>query len=591
MISFLKRAMWRPMSASATPERGRPNPGRHPGVLIPLFFSLFLPVIPIAAQAPSSAEDILAFRFTMAGGAIAGPTAVAGRVWVISENKTLYILNDTGKAVGKRPWKEGAPSWMAPDAFGRVLLPAQDGSLLLVNRAGVEVYRVRPGASVTEPAVFGADGRFFVAAGARLMAYSAAGRRLWSVDLGAPAARGPSVRYAPSDGARIAVALRDGSVREYDEYGSLKAKVEAGNPVAILSPLGDDLLVIRSGGFASIRDGEGHELAKTRLSSTPLAASGDENAAWMLFPQGLLVRMEADGKLGSTINTGVPDARAVEVFRERVLVLGNRGVASVSKTGEVFRDLALRNAPRLPAATASGLVVSAGEDWILYAYHFERNLGDPPLPPLGAVDFAAARARADEEAFWNPDFASDDGIMGELGRIEKSAESDSIGAGEADALGFCSAIAMGYGVREASPYGGAAPAGPRPSSALPRATACDILGTLGSPRAVSALTEVYLHDPDPVVRASAAQAIGAIGLDPSGEALRAFQWAADREFFLDDRGAMATLDAVAGIYRALGELSDTAGIHAAMKLAGKPYSSAVRNRALAVLRRLSEPAR
>ena len=48
---------------------------------------------------------------------------------------------------------------------------------------------------------------------------------------------------------------------------------------------------------------------------------------------------------------------------------------------------------------------------------------------------------------------------------------------------------------------------------------------------------------------------------------------------------------VEGIYRALGELSDPGGVRAVLRLADKPYGSAVRSRALAALRRLSEPAR
>lgn len=577
------------MSASVPPDPALRDSRRIARVLVCLFLVVLSPSL--RSQTPVPEPDILAFRFTMAGGAVAGPEAVAGRVWVISEDRTLYILDDSGKAVGRRPWKEDVPAWLVPDAFGRVLLPTQDGSLLLVNRAGMEVYRVRPGGRTELPAAFGADGRFFVAADARLLAYSAGGRRLWSVDLPSRAALGPRVRFLSGGGTRVAVALPDGSVREYDEYGLACVETESGQGVAVLSHLGDDLLILGRDGSASIRDGEGVERSRVRMGSAALAAQGDGDRAWILFPRGLVARLSADGKLGPTIDAGVPDARDLKVFPSRVLVLGPRGVASLSKEGQVFRDLALRNAPRLPAATASGLVVSAGEDWILYAYRFERNLGDPPRPLLGAPDFQAIRARADEEAFWNPDFRGDDGILKELRRIEKSSESASIGTDEADALGFCCAVALGYGVREPSVYGGAAPPGPRPSSALPRATACDILGALGSPRAVPALTEVYLRDPDPFVRASAAWALGAIGLDPTGQALRAFQGAADREFFLDERGALATLDAVEGIYRGMGELSDASGVRAVLRLAAKPYGGAVRRRALAVLRSLSEPAR
>jgi len=407
--------------------------------------------------------------------------AAFNRIWIVSEDKTLYILDDSGRAVGRRAWKDGIPAWIAPDSFGRALLPATDGSLILVNRAGLEVFRVRPGSSIPRPPVFGADGRFFVAAGSRLVTYSAGGRVLWTEELASESVLGPYARFPSSGGIRIAIALKDGSVREYDEYGSLLTIVEGTDPPAVWTGAGDDLLLLYRDGTASFRGEQGQELRRARLGAAPLAAAGDGDGAWVLFPVGRAAFLKADGTLGSAIDTGVSDARAIQVFPERVLVLGPRGAASLAKDGQVYRDLALRNAPRLPVVTTSGIVLSAGEDWILYAYRFERELGAFPAPPVGFLDFQAARDRADQEALWNPDFKYDDGILRELRRIENSVGSASIGAGEPDALLFCSAIALGYGVREASVYGGAASSGPRPSSALPRASACDILGTLGSP--------------------------------------------------------------------------------------------------------------
>ncbi len=578
----------RPRASRLPAFRAPAPPGTARRGLAALLALAALAAVPLAGQSPT--PDILAYRFTLAGAAVAGPVAGAGRVWIVSEDRTLYILDDSGRAVGRRAWKDGNPGWIAPDAFGRALLPAADGSLVLVNRAGLEVWRVRPAGPVARPPAFGADGRFFAAAGSRLEARSASGRLLWSADPGAGISAGPFARFTSSGETRVALALADGTVREYAEDGTLLSSVPGSEPPTAWCGIGEDLLLAYRDGSVSVRGGQGQELFRLRLASGILAAAGDRAEAWLLLSGGNVVRLMVDGRTGGTTITGLADAREIRVFPERVLVLGPRGVASLGRDGQVYRDLALRHAPRMPAVTASGILLSAGEDWILYAYRFEGPLGVPAAPALGYVDFAAARARADEEALWNPGFG-DDAALRELRRIEKSLESASIGAEEADALLLCSAIALGLGAREASVYGGAAPSGPRPSGALPRARACDILGMLGSPRAMPVLTEVYLRDPDPAVRAQAAQAVGAIGLDPTGEALRAFQGAADREFFLDERSALATIDAVEGIYRALGELSDPGGIRAVLRLAGKPYGSAVRSRALAALRRLSEPVR
>ena len=555
----------------------------RPPLRVALFALAAAIAVPCHAQSP--APDILAFRFTLAGAAVAGPEAAAGRVWIVSGDRTLYILDDSGRAVGRRPWRDGNPAWIAPDRFGRALLPAADGALVMVNRAGLEVYRVRPGGRVARAPVFGSDGRFFAAAGSRLLAYSAGGRLLWSADAGDEIVLGPLARFNSSGETRIAAALANGRVLEYGESGSLLSELRMPEPPSAWAALGDGLLLIGPDGYASARGGGGEELFRLGLGASALAAAGDGPDAWILQADGRVLRVRADGSADATVSSGIQDARDIRVFPERILVLGPRGAASLGKDGQVYRDLALRHAPRMPAVTPSGLVLSAGEDWILYAYRFESPLGDPAVPEVGYVDFQAARRRAEEESFWNPGFV-DDGALRELRRIENSLRSATIGAGEPDALVFCSALALGYGSRESNPRGAAVSPG-----VLPRSLACDILGTLGSPRAVPVLVEAFLRDQDPAVRASAARALGAIGLDPAGEALRAFQWAAEREFFLDENGALAAIDAVEGIYRALGELSDPGGIRAIMRLAGKPYGSVVRTRAQAALRRLSEPAR
>ncbi|HSV56711.1 MAG TPA: HEAT repeat domain-containing protein, partial [Magnetospirillaceae bacterium] len=260
---------------------------------------------------------------------------------------------------------------------------------------------------------------------------------------------------------------------------------------------------------------------------------------------------------------------------------------SLARDGQVYRNLYLSHAPRMPAASVSGLVFSAGEDWILYAYRFETNLGEPPAPAIGFMDLESAGRRADEEALWNPDFRSEEGVLRELRRIEKSILSYSIGTDEPDVLALCSAIVLGWGAHAPGPL----PSGPRPPGVRPRALACDILGLLGSPRAVPILIEAYLRDPYPFVRAAAARALGAIGLDVAGEAMRAFRAAAELEYFLDERGAFATIEGVEGIYRAMGNLSDPDGVRAVMRIAGRPFGSAVRSSAQAALRRLFEPAR
>jgi outer membrane protein assembly factor BamB len=70
--------------------------------------------------------------------------------------------------------------------------------------------------------------------------------------------------------------------------------------------------------------------------------------------------------------------------------------------------------------------------------------------------------------------------------------------------------------------------GPQASNTHPlvhvrqRVEALRLLGYIGSRESISFLTNVFIKDPDSSVKAAAAEAIGRIGVDPDGIAMRAF---------------------------------------------------------------------
>ncbi|HAE20961.1 MAG TPA: hypothetical protein DCG47_01375, partial [Spirochaetaceae bacterium] len=108
--------------------------------------SLLAIALPAAADEP----EIL-FRFPAGGVVNSGPELEGGRVWFISDSKTLYIMTEGGRAIGKRDINVRRVPFIACDPYGRAVIPDGASAILMVNKAGQEVWRTELGASPAGP--------------------------------------------------------------------------------------------------------------------------------------------------------------------------------------------------------------------------------------------------------------------------------------------------------------------------------------------------------------------------------------------------------------------------------------------------------
>lgn len=572
----------------------RVSPCAEPRVPRAAPLPLFLLSAALACAQPSGGptEAQTLFRFAAGGVVTTGPVVSGGRLWFITDNRVLYILTADGKAIGKRELAVRAAQFIACDPFGRAAVPDGPKGIILVNRAGQTVWSYPLEADVLGPPAFGGDGRLFLAlngqTGGRVVALSPNGRKLWTreeaLPLAAPVTAGP--------GGGPLYALRDGTAVLLSQDGTLLWSERFPAPAAAMATMGGLVLVagpdgscwLRSPLADSRREATAGQPASLRLGAKPLALAAGPDGFYLLGADGSLSAVGTDGLLAWRV--ALPPGgqySALAAFGDRVAALGRAGVMTWDSGGAFFRKLDLANAAAIPAISPSGTVFSGGADWIVYAYRFERELEalkPVPMPPLGRAELEAA---AGEYSFWVPGASGEDSILAELDDIEKSLESGSIGGGARRAASYAAAVALGL---MDAPFGaGARKPGPRPGGALPRVRACGLLGTWGSPAAVPALSEVFATDPDPAVRAAAAEAIARIGLDPDGEASRRFALAASAD--MDERTAMAVVLAIEELYRSNGALDEPDGARALVRLMGASYSRAVRARAEAALRRIS----
>jgi outer membrane protein assembly factor BamB len=525
-------------------------------------------------------------------------------VWFISDSRTLYVLDSAGKAIGRRAISYRRAAFIACDPFGRAVIPEEPSLLTMINRAGQTVWTLDLGAPASGPSAFGPpafgpDGRLYVVAGRFLSAYAPNGRSLWRTELPFEAiVTGHTSPVHVGPGGGPVLLLADGSLRLWSQDGEalwsyapgfelllapsavFQGRLVAADEQAVAFALPD--------GRIFRLDARGQLLWSFRTASAPaVLALGPEDSCLVAGRDGSLSKLGSTGLVWQTPPKPgfvVPGA-ALGVYESRYILSWKGGAVSFGTDGGLFRELSIRNPATAPALAPGGTVFSGGVDWILYAYHFERGLPGQGASLVPVLDRQAVRQAAREEALWTPGGMNDDILLTGLADIDKSLKSGTIGGGAENAILYAAAVALGD---FEAPFGsGAVSPGPVPRGPLPRAMACQTLGGFGSPRALPVLVEVFQRDPEPVVRAAAASAVAAIGLDPGGLAQEAFARAALEG--LDLRTAGAVIDAIEGLYRSNGALDNLAGALALARLSAGNYPRDLRARAETALRRVSAP--
>ncbi|TFG83616.1 MAG: hypothetical protein E4H20_05050, partial [Spirochaetales bacterium] len=132
--------------------------GREPARSV-LLVALILVAFSLSASAD---EAEVLFRFPAGGIVTTGPVIADGRLWFISDSKTLYVVTVDGEAVGKRTISSKRVPYIACDPFGRAAIPEGASSIVLVNKAGQAVWTVDPGSTAIGAPVFSPDGRMYV---------------------------------------------------------------------------------------------------------------------------------------------------------------------------------------------------------------------------------------------------------------------------------------------------------------------------------------------------------------------------------------------------------------------------------------------
>jgi outer membrane protein assembly factor BamB len=415
------------------------------------------------------------------------------------------------------------------------------------------LWRLKPGV-LSAPILSGWDGRLFVTVEQKLHCYTASGFLLWSRELEHKAALEPRMNRRGG----MIMALENGDLLEIDPFGALTKKALGEVPSAIVPADGGTLVFFKNGGMRFIQS-NGVENRLPNLKEGAVGGISRGNRAALVLSNGTVVQISLpDGKVLWTGDSQLRSASA----KETALVYDERGIYLLSPSGAVgFTDegkrlwlLMISGSEGIPVLSDEGMLFSGGSDWILYAYKLENRLhtqgqslygpapegsyglGNPPPSPWADYVYRF------EESELNTRLAD----IAELIRTGKVGENE--GAYMAYLMETAS-TSLNPQVSDTHP----------PVQVKQRAEALRLLGFIGSRETIPFLSNVYVGDPDPTVKAAAAEAIGRIGVDPEGIALKAFAQSA-MAAARDEQVLIAAASAIGSLCRFSGPPLSESGV-------------------------------
>jgi hypothetical protein len=568
------------------------------------------PVLLLLGFAIGATELPPLFRLPTGGLPMTSPVLDASltpaAIWFLSDDRSLYLLSEKAALLLKFPLEQPR-KFLAVDTSGRaiVLVDVLPGGqtrgkppyLMAITRGGIIAWAQGlgdfvPSGETVEGAAFGFDGRMLLLSGAKLRCVSAAGKSLWDVALPGAAACKPCTdgagNFLVASGKESGEGGAEPILTLYSPYGVVLARYGSEKTGAVQATALSAFALAGPSGAAGLADGRVLLLATETGSVRSLEAVGATKPIVDLeFDGKLLVALDAGGTLGVwdaggqllwRAETGASEGR-LTLLSQRVIVTGRGTALTFTRAGDLLRQATITNAASAALVSPSGLIFSAGVDWVLAAYEFEPAPGPYTLPRH--VPYPKDRSVVAQLLNRDGAINLEERQVALVTDIEKRFDSGRIGASEATDRAVLEAIING----DFATSGGQAD--PRYRMFIqPRSDACRVLGKMGSPQAVRALLAMVETEPDPAMRAAALNAIGDIGLDPEGVCGYPFARMALLER-LDDEVAWALIGAIEAISLASGKPPSALMTRALVGLSGPPYGLMVRERAKASIAKVA----
>ena len=559
-------------------------------------------------EPPVSADPI--WEQDLRGTVIGLPTLQAESAVVVLEEGDVKSFSRFGNWL----WTYNAGGRLTPHASrsreGTTYVCTTGGTVIAINRVGRELWKLNLGTPITSPIVVGWDGRLFIPSGSMLYCRTASGYSLWSLDLGSPIFVKPVLDLRGG----LAMVL-DNNQFTLVSHLSLKEQFQLSSKPLHIVPLqattGRDsfFLFYANNTVERIYRGDDKKLARETLpslSQTPAAAAGWKDNVAVALRNGTAQLLSAYS--GEVLWTGDSHETAAErgtgnvepywaaiQFDERgVYVLSAKGVTGFRESdGRRLWLLRITGAAAIPSFSDEGYLYSGGTDRFLHAYRIEERKRNIPRSVYGPAPEGSYGLGNPPPSSWSKvsDGRFDPTIIRLMhGEIDNAIKSGQIGENEPDYVGYLMEVA---GISFSPSY---SPVRPQ-VQILDRAECIRQLGYLGSRETIPFLAKLFSHKftsgaaagtyEDPEILKACSEAIGRIGVDPSGDAVRAFTYLLAPDNATMDPGALiAAATATRDLARFSGPPLADAGIRLLRAFTATDFPPIVKRHATTLLENL-----
>jgi len=465
------------------------------------------------------------WRQALGGAVLSLPSVQAQSAVVALDGGNIRAYSTAGKPLWDYSAKGKLSPYVSRAREGTSYFSRTNGILIAVNRSGRELWQRTPGGSLCGKVISGWDGRIFVPTEKKISCYTASGTLLWSHTFES------NIKIAPQLDQQGGIILsldnndvwRIGPFGDYQKWTLPKKPVillSAGqkNTMQIISFFSDGTIYIFGAEDAAntLTSANGSEKSSLpKLPSSPLAAVNREDNIAVVLNDGKMYYISLDeGNILWSGDTHIRETakggnkaniEAEMIFDERgIYVLSKNGATGFTQDGRRLWYTILDDAAAIPAFGDDGVLYSGGQDWILYAFKMEdRKSPKKPLLYGPAAEGAYGTGRP-----LNPyslDFPIDEiEVRTWLNQITNGINNGKIGTEELLWTSRLMTIASGnFHVQY-------------------RINAIELLGRIGSRETIPWLTGLFRRDTESLIKVTAANAIGAIGADPEGNAIRIF---------------------------------------------------------------------
>jgi outer membrane protein assembly factor BamB len=493
------------------------------------------------------------------------PYLQAESVVVACENGSVKSFSIRGTALWNFEGRGGLTPFVARSREGTTYVCGNTGIFTAINRVGRELWRFDMGKPISFPAIVGWDGRVFIPAGREVFCRTSAGFALWRKDLGNSIALAP----VPDHAGGIVTVLENRDFLRIDQFGALERRRLDRLP-ALIVPLkeGDrhSFVVFYPQGEIEKISLDQEAPKGARLSSISFPGLPGEPVAAADYGADLAVTLR-DGRVILLAGSGgqsrwIRDSHeaagekgganlrrdeAFTVFDERgIFSISTRGATAFAPDGRRRWLIRFPEGTAIPVLSDEGLLYACGADQRLYAYKAERLGRDIPRSLYGPEPEGTYGLGNPPPPHWANSSAvyEEDAVKSLSLQIEEAARNGRVGENETEYVSTLMFLSGGI-------LNTPGQSRVRAPVKVPQRIECiRLLGRIGSRETIPFLVNLFYRDEDPAIKAACCEAIGRIGVDPEGEAFRAYQiLLAPDNAALDPSVLMAATASIAALCR------------------------------------------